>query len=47
MEVSSSLVEEECTQLNQEYEQLHNGQYNHAEKLKYIDRRENVGALHT
>ena len=33
MEESSSLEEEQCTQLNQKYKQLHGENWTHVEKL--------------
>ena len=42
MEESSSLEEEQCTQLNQKYKQLHGENWTHVEQLKSSEERAKV-----
>ena len=40
-----SWEEEEFDQVDREYRQLHGGNWNHVEQLRYTDNRANGGAL--
>ena len=42
MEECSSLEEEQCTQLNQKYKQLHGENWTHVEQLNSSEEREKV-----